>query len=111
RTIRTPLPTVAGSDIFVGRDSATEREAAERDRRRRPCEIRPSGGATPRIRGRLSAATGCGEHTVRWSPAVTATGGRRDYRNRGKAQAGAGAAEVLDRRRCARPLRGGRDDR
>ena len=33
------------------------------------------GGATPRIRGRLSAAAGCGEHTVRWSPAVTATGG------------------------------------
>ena len=43
-----------------------------------------SGGATPRIRGRLSAAAGCGEHTVRWSRAVTATGGRRDYRNRGE---------------------------
>ena len=31
------------------------------------------GGATPRARGRLSAAAGCGEHTVRWSPTVTAT--------------------------------------
>ena len=41
------------------------------------------GGATPRIRGRLSAAADCGEPTVRWSPAATATGGRRDYRNRG----------------------------
>ena len=32
------------------------------------------GGATPRIRGCLSAAAGCAEHTVRWSPAVTARG-------------------------------------
>jgi len=33
---------VAESDIVAGHDSATEREAAERDRRRRSCEIRPS---------------------------------------------------------------------
>ena len=46
------------------------------------------GGAAPRAGGRLSAAAGCGEHTVRWSPAVTASGGRRDYRNRGKGIAG-----------------------
>ena len=31
------------------------------------------GAATPRIRGRLSAAAGCREHTVRWSPAATTT--------------------------------------
>jgi hypothetical protein len=29
------------------------------------------GSATPRIRGRLSGAAGCGQHTVRWSPTVT----------------------------------------
>ena len=29
------------------------------------------GGSTPRARGRLSAAAGCGEHTFRWSPTVT----------------------------------------
>ena len=33
-----------------------------------------SGRLAPRAGGRLSAAAGCGEHTVRWSPAVTATG-------------------------------------
>ena len=31
------------------------------------------GGATPRIRGRVSAAAGCGEHTTRRSGTVTAT--------------------------------------
>jgi hypothetical protein len=41
------------------------------------------GGATPRARGRLSAAVGCTESTIQGSPAVTARG-RRDYRNRGK---------------------------
>jgi hypothetical protein len=68
---RTPLPTVAESDIVAGHDSATEREAADRDRRRRRREIRPSGrrdAANPRSCVR---AAGCGEHTVRWSPTVT----------------------------------------
>ena len=44
-------PTVAESDIVVGHDFRNRREAAERDRRRRRCEIRPSGrrdAASPR---------------------------------------------------------------
>ena len=40
--------------------------------------------AAPRAGGRLSAAAGCGEHTVPWSPTATTTQ-RRDYRNRGEA--------------------------
>jgi hypothetical protein len=37
------MPTVAESGIVAGHDSAIERGAAERDRRPRRCEIRPSG--------------------------------------------------------------------
>ena len=80
-----PLPTVAESDIVAGHDSATEREAAKRDRRRRPCEIRPSGrrdAANPR--SSVSSRRLWGAHS-----SVVAgghgRGGRRDYRNRGKA--------------------------
>jgi hypothetical protein len=35
------------------------------------------GGPTPRAGGRLSAAAGCGEHTIRWSPTVKTTGPTR----------------------------------
>ncbi len=41
--------------------------------RRALLPIVPRGGATPRARGRLSAAVGCTEPTIRGSPAVTAT--------------------------------------
>jgi len=51
------------------------------------------GGATPRAGGHLSAAAGCGEHTVRWSPTVTATG------------AGAAIGPVALRKRARRHLR------
>ena len=40
---------------------------------RRQAAASVQGSATPRTGGRLSAAAGCGEHTVRWSPAVTTT--------------------------------------
>ena len=50
---------------------------------RRQAAASVQGSEAPRAGGGLSAAAGCGEHTVPWSPAGTATGGRRDYRNRG----------------------------
>ena len=40
---------------------------------RRQAAASVQGSAAPRARGRLSAAAGCGEHTVRWSPTVTTT--------------------------------------
>ena len=74
------------------------REAAPRDRRRRCCEI---------VRGearRSEPAVGWQRPPVLWSAQLGDRGrsprrGRRGYRNRGKAQAGAGAVGVLDRRR------------
>ena len=42
---------------------------------RRQAAAPVQGSATPRAGGRLSAAAGCGEHTVRWSPAVTTNAG------------------------------------
>jgi hypothetical protein len=70
---RTTLSTVAESDIVVGHDF--------RNREKQQLEIGVTGGArfvrrggaTPRARGRLSAAVGCTEPTIRGSPAVTAT--------------------------------------
>jgi len=84
RRTRTPMPTVAESDIVVGHDSATEREAAERDRRHRRCDMRPS--------GRLDAASPRSSVSSRrlWGAHISVVAdshdqrSRRDYRNRGK---------------------------
>ena len=71
-TTRTTLPTSRSRTSSSGTTSQP-REAAEGDRRHRRCEIRPWGRAAERTAGRLSAAAGCGERTVRWSPTVTTT--------------------------------------
>ena len=73
---------------------------------RRQAAARVRGSATPRAGGRLSAAAGCGEHTVRWSPAVTATGGRRDYRNRGQRHRWLAAVGTIALRQCDRRASG-----
>ena len=73
RTTRTTLSTVAESNIVVGHDF--------RNREKQQLELGVTGGArfvrqggaTPRARGRLSAAVGCTQPTSQGSPAVTAT--------------------------------------
>jgi hypothetical protein len=70
------------SDIVVGRDFRNrENQQLEIDVTGAARFVR-QGGATPRARGRLSAAVGRTQRTTRRSPAVTATRSR-DYRNRG----------------------------
>jgi hypothetical protein len=70
---RTTLPSSRRSDVVVGHDFETAKPA-EGARRHQCCEIRPWGRAAKLAADRPSAAAGCGEHTVRRSPAVKTTG-------------------------------------
>jgi len=61
-----------------------------------------------RRRGRLSAAAGCGEHTVRWSPTVTTTQSTRlsePWRTRSLTpeQSSSATSAVASSRKCSRP--------
>ena len=78
---RRPSPTPSAAPERSGVNAADIRTRAcawppvngSAEGRRALLPIVPRGGATPRARGRLSAAVGCTEPTIRGSPAVTAT--------------------------------------
>ena len=107
-----PAPTLA-AQLATGDPAATHLSAfsevlgplpvhasvdSPKPRRQAAAPVR--GGATPRARGRLSAAAGCGEHTARWSPTVTTTQSTRlsePWQRHSEARAAARAEAVAAR--------------
>ena len=112
-----PAPTLA-AQLETGDPAATHLSAfsevmgplpvhasVDSPKPRRQAAAPVQGGATPRIRGRLSAAAGCGEHTVRWSPTVTTTQSTRlsePWQRHSEAGAAARAKAVVARSGRAR---------